>query len=346
MSSPGVQPVPQIAPPPPIGLINTAPGGAAVPGAPPSGAQVTGYNPATATAANADAATYNPNNFTVNPNQTVASQLKDIIAAGSPLMQQAEANAKNQMNARGLINSTQAITAGQSAVIDKALPIAQQDATTFNQAATNTTTAQNTALAAGAQATNTANINNSQLDTNTSQYNAGQENAALSQATTASNAIQQAGQQIQGSKDIATLQSNTQKLIADLQANTTLSAQDKQTASAQIIAAANNQNAILLQQMQNDASLKNIQTQGDLNMAVQKLTDANKTLLQTSSGASQLYSQSLATMSNIITSNQLSQEQKTQALNNQVQQLNDALAVLSQVSGIPGLQSLLTFTNS
>ena len=37
-------------------------------------------------------------------------------------MQQAEANARNQMNARGLINSSMGITAGQSAVIQNALP--------------------------------------------------------------------------------------------------------------------------------------------------------------------------------------------------------------------------------
>jgi hypothetical protein len=336
MSSPGIpniQPAPTTAPPP--GLINTAPGQiTTTPGTPPTGAQpgapVTGYAPQTA-----NTSTYDPAAYQVAPDQTVAGQIKNIIASGSPLMQQAVANANAQINGRGLINSSQAITAGQSALYSAAMPIAQQDATTYANAATNTTQAQNQAKAANAGAEN-----------QTSQYNAGQTNASLSQAAAASNTLQQTAQQIQGSKDVATLQANTQKAIAQLQADTSLSVEDKQAASDQIIAAANNQNAVLVQQMQNQSSLEQIAKQGEVNVAIQKLTNDNKTLLQTSSGAAQVYSQALANLASIVTNNNLSADQKTTALNNQVQQLNDVLSVMSKIAGIPELQSTLTFGNA
>ncbi len=67
----------------------------------------------------------------VTPNETVRSQLQQIIADDSPLMQQARARAMQASNARGLLNSSMAATAGESALYDAAMPIAQQDASTY-----------------------------------------------------------------------------------------------------------------------------------------------------------------------------------------------------------------------
>ena len=63
--------------------------------------------------------------------QTVAGQLEGLIAKNSPLMQQAESSALQQMNRRGLLNSSMAVGAGQEAVIKQATPIAQADATAY-----------------------------------------------------------------------------------------------------------------------------------------------------------------------------------------------------------------------
>lgn len=60
--------------------------------------------------------------------KTVSGGVEKIIATNSPLMQQAEARAAQKMNERGLLNSSQAITAGQAAVLDAAVPIASADA--------------------------------------------------------------------------------------------------------------------------------------------------------------------------------------------------------------------------
>lgn len=62
--------------------------------------------------------------------QTVAGQVQKITAADSPLMQQARTTALQGMNQRGLVNSSLAGTAAQSAVLGAAMPIAQQDANT------------------------------------------------------------------------------------------------------------------------------------------------------------------------------------------------------------------------
>ena len=85
-----------------------------------------------------------PTGWSVAPNQTVQSQLEQVIAADSPLMQQARTRALQQANQRGLLNSSMAATAGQSAVLDAATPIAQQDARTYSEAARFNSDASNT----------------------------------------------------------------------------------------------------------------------------------------------------------------------------------------------------------
>lgn len=95
----------------------------------------TGYTPTAQ-----KTSSYTPTNWAIDPEetkegQTVQGQLQGIIAANSPLLQQAETQAKQQMAQRGLLNTSMAVGAGQEAVIKQALPIATQDATLFaNQA--------------------------------------------------------------------------------------------------------------------------------------------------------------------------------------------------------------------
>jgi len=106
-----------------------------------------GYAPTTTPAAT---------QWTPDTKQTVQGQVNDIIAQDSPLMQKAETRAKQQMNARGLINSSMAVGAGQSALYDAALPIAQQDASTHANAAQVNANAANTMTLANQDATNRA----------------------------------------------------------------------------------------------------------------------------------------------------------------------------------------------
>lgn len=72
-----------------------------------------------------------PAMWDIDADQTVAGQLSKILANDSPLMQQARARALQQMNGRGLANSSMAQTAADSAMYDQAMQIAQQDAGTY-----------------------------------------------------------------------------------------------------------------------------------------------------------------------------------------------------------------------
>lgn len=72
------------------------------------------------------------------PTDTVSGQLTTLLDKNSPYIQQARNMAARQANSRGLINSSIAAGAGEEAAINAALPIAQQDATTYlNQGQTN-----------------------------------------------------------------------------------------------------------------------------------------------------------------------------------------------------------------
>ncbi|MDR1613679.1 MAG: hypothetical protein LBT97_12985 [Planctomycetota bacterium] len=143
----------------------------------------------TAPSLNVGGATYNPayyNAETIAPTkwdiddkQTVAGQIKGILASNSPLLQQAETAAKQAANARGLANSSMAVTAGQSALYNAALPIAQADAQTHASNAQYNADAANTATKYNADATNTAN-----------QYNANATNQMVIQQMQETNKLQ------------------------------------------------------------------------------------------------------------------------------------------------------------
>jgi hypothetical protein len=74
-----------------------------------------------------------PSSYIDQATGTVAGQLQSLLASDSPYIKQAEEKAKDQAGSRGLLNTTMAARAGQKAAIETALPIAQQDATTFSQ---------------------------------------------------------------------------------------------------------------------------------------------------------------------------------------------------------------------
>jgi len=64
---------------------------------------------------------------------TVEGRLQGLLESPNAVMQKAQAGALRGANARGLLNSTMASEAGQSALIGAAMPIAQQDADTYRQ---------------------------------------------------------------------------------------------------------------------------------------------------------------------------------------------------------------------
>ena len=123
VGTPAPAPAPDGAPtaqalPPAAGMLS----GVAPPvSAPARAPTVTGYN-----ATNAAASVWKP-----DANSTVQGQLKNVLDAGGPLMSRATTRAAQQVNERGLLNSSIGVSAGQSALYDAATPIATADANTF-----------------------------------------------------------------------------------------------------------------------------------------------------------------------------------------------------------------------
>lgn len=70
----------------------------------------------------------------INPDtETVQGQLSSILKSDNPILASARGGALRTATSRGLRNSTLAAQAGEQAVINTALPIASQDAATYNQ---------------------------------------------------------------------------------------------------------------------------------------------------------------------------------------------------------------------
>lgn len=127
----------------------------------------------TATTTNATATGFQGAQTQVNqPTDTVQGQITGIIDANSPLMQQAARRANEAANAKGLLNSSIAVGAGQEAVMDRAMPIATQDANTYTNTRLANQNSTNAGLQFSAAAENQASQTNATLGTDTSQKNA------------------------------------------------------------------------------------------------------------------------------------------------------------------------------
>lgn len=367
-------------------------------------AQATGYNATTATntAWNIDPST-----------QTVAGQIEGLIAKNSPLMQQAETAALQQMNRRGLLNSSMAVGAGQEAVLKQALPIAQADAnaylaqakfnaeqqnqlsqfnanltseaskfganatnviSTANQAALNEaakfgataenvrqaayTSAYNEALKFGASAENAASLANAAADSEAAKYTATSTNAINAANVEAENRAREfeaTGINTAAREYAKDLNETTQSMLdnslkismANADAATKLELQniDAQTRKdlAEIEATYKNQ-------MQASASTNEIFQQATKNIA-DLMANPDLNAYPTSDGkapsadkknwppgATKLTNGKLYDKNNkeILSPKQI-------AVNEQKNNLQGSLKILSATSGIPGLDDLITF---
>lgn len=101
--------------------------------------------------------------WTVTSPQTVQGQLSGLLDKNNPLNQTVTTLAKQQMNDRGLINSSIAESAGLSALLNNAIQIANPDATTYGQAAQSNANAANQASLSNAQMANQKSISDATL---------------------------------------------------------------------------------------------------------------------------------------------------------------------------------------
>ena len=174
--------------------------------------------------------------------QTVQGQLAGILASGSPLLVQAQTRAKQEANNRGLLNSSMAVGAGESALYDAALPIASQDADTHARfGLTNAEMAQQTSLqnAAETNTSNRFNVGESNVaarQTADQQFDASSQNAQLSQQTALENArLQQqaaaGNQKAQTDLMLQQMDADTRVEMVNIEANYRTLMQASQSAS-------------------------------------------------------------------------------------------------------------------
>ena len=209
--------------------------------------------------------TYTATTSSVNPmTETVAGQVESLLSKDSPLMQRARTLALQNMNQRGLVNSSMAQGAGTAAMIDRITPIAQQDAQTYAAR-----------TLANTDATNEAN-----------QFNVNQNNQLYSQglsiaATAKLQADQQTFQSAQAELDRAATAAQQDKSIK-AQMDLQTAQQNFQAAQAQLD---RTQQSLLSQTQiasnerltlaQIDATAKNLSTSNQAQMDLLKTQIAN-----------------------------------------------------------------------
>ena len=305
--------------------------------------QATGYDAATAGSFGYDASKAAAGGYTAgtasltdwkpDSNQTVQGQLTGILAANSPLLQQARAASLAQMNQRGLTNSSMAIGAGQEAVIKQALPIASQDATTYanagqlnataaNQNAQFNTGQSNTGLQFTAGATNQANLANAGAENQAAQFtSAAQNQAALNNAANQNQAAQfSAGLQTDVSKQYAASLNTTVQNMLDQSMKYALSNADANT----------------------KIELQNIDAATRKDLAATEAKYKNQ--MQASQSANDIFQPVSKNIADLMANPDLDTANITAAVKDQQTYLKNALGILSATSGIADLKTLLSFT--
>lgn len=122
-----------------------------------------------------------PSKWTTDPTQTVAGQINSLTDPNSPLIAQARARAAQTSNARGLLNSSMAATAGESAAYDAAMPIAQADAAQASKVAGYNVDTANQFKVKDQDTATQVGLANMGAKNQTAQFNTGQTNQFLAQ---------------------------------------------------------------------------------------------------------------------------------------------------------------------
>lgn len=85
----------------------------------------------------------NPVTRTITPDELASTQLDSLLSKDSALSQRAQTSGKQYANTRGLLNSSMGAEAAYGAWVDRATPIAQQDASRHGEVADKNMDAQN-----------------------------------------------------------------------------------------------------------------------------------------------------------------------------------------------------------
>jgi hypothetical protein len=127
---------------------------------------------ATAAAAMAQAHEYEAYKQAVAKEDLTSYHLQKLLDGNSDYIKRAKTEGLQQANARGLLNTTMAAGAAHGAAIDRAMPIASQDAGTYNERALTHIAEENTARRTNATNKTNVSISNANNQTNVNVANA------------------------------------------------------------------------------------------------------------------------------------------------------------------------------
>jgi hypothetical protein len=107
-----------------------------------------------------------PTAWQVSGDQTVASQLTNLMRSDNPIIQMARTRAMQSANNRGLVNSSMALSGADAAAYEAMMDVAKQDASTNASAAQTNTNAQNQFTSAANDFTRSGYMADFNLDAN------------------------------------------------------------------------------------------------------------------------------------------------------------------------------------
>ena len=295
----------------------------------------------------------------VSPNELTSTQLGNVLSSGSPLLQSAQTSAAQASAARGLQNSTLGVQAGEQALINTATPIAEANASTIaNQASQNLQTENNFGLqAAGVTGQEALATQSGKIQSQLSTQGASQSSALQAQQAGETSALttQEAQAQLtnlsqQGAQALTQIAAQTQGNISVADVNNAAAAVLSAQAAGQNLTLTNqqyqNQQALLVTQYGQSLGLNAAQTQSQLTTL--NATNQNALSQITANTAAygteysqQLGGQYLASVSNYMssTSSEIASIYSTQGLTAQQQQTAVATAYAQMQSNIQALGS-------
>jgi hypothetical protein len=281
------------------------------------GQKSSGYDAAQTKATGYNANTATGTNYDVTKQQTVQGQLEGVIAADSPLMQQARAQSLAQMNRRGLINSSMAVGAGQEAVIKQALPIAQADAATYGAAAKYSadtanamaqfnTNLQNKASEFGANAENVIAAANTAAKNEAAKFGATAENVAAASNQAAINEASKFGASAENTAALANAASQNEAAKFEATAQNISASDFAKNVNANVATMMDQSMKIALSNADSATKieLQNIDAQTRKDLAATEATYKNA--MQASASANEIFQQATKNIADIMSNPDLS----------------------------------------
>ena len=243
---------------------------------------------------------------------SAAQQLADITAQDSPLMARARQQGLQQAGKRGLLNSTIAAQAAMGTMVDKALPLAQQDAATALQIAQQNADRQ----------TQIEGLN-AQLGTDVSKFNADQLNRAEQLAAQLETAVSQGN---------AEAYNAAQRQLADLQTRADLTHADQQFRASSQYATERNQMAMDLNRQITELNKQYMA--GQTAIDVQQIVGQYGNLASQNESAARIFDSYLSGLTNIMANKDIDPSRATQYVNQMLSQMQGSLQFIQDINNL------------